>query len=98
MSGESFRNTFIFSSPPSVKSAASVVGGKEAEGPLGKYFDICEEDSHFGEDSWEKAESRLHKTAVQTALKKAKIDASEVNFMFAGDLINQCTGTTVQYR
>ncbi len=98
MSGESFRNTFIFSSPPSVKSAASVVGGKEAEGPLGKYFDICEEDSHFGEDSWEKAESRLHKTAVQTALKKAKIDASEVNFMFAGDLINQCTGTTYGIR
>jgi len=92
------RNTFIFSSPPSIKSAASVVGGKEAEGPLGKYFDICEEDSHFGEDSWEKAESRLHKTAVQTALKKAKIDASEVNFMFAGDLINQCTGTTYGIR
>ena len=77
MSGKSLRNTFIFSSPPSIKSAASVVGGKEAEGPLGKYFDICEEDSHFGEDSWEKAESRLHKTAVQTALKKAKIDARE---------------------
>ena len=98
MSGKSLRNTFIFSSPPSIKSAASVVGGKEAEGPLGKYFDICEEDSHFGEDSWEKAESRLHKTAVQTALKKAKIDASEVNFMFAGDLINQCTGTTYGIR
>ena len=92
------RNTFIFSSPPSIKSAASVVGGKEAEGPLGKYFDICEEDSHFGEDSWEKAESRLHKTAVQTTHKKAKIDASEVNFMFAGDLINQCTGTTYGIR
>ncbi len=92
------REVFRFSSPPSVKAFASVAGKMESEGPLGEYFDICEEDSYFGEDTWEKAESRLQKTAVQKVLQKAKLDASDIDFMFAGDLINQCTGSTYGMR
>lgn len=98
MSEKLSRDVFCFSSPPSVKAFAGVVGEKEAEGPLGKYFDKCESDSYFGEDSWEKAESRLHKTAIQTVLSKAGLDASDMDFMFAGDLINQCTGSTYGIR
>lgn len=92
------RDVFRFSSPPSVKAFASVAGKKEAGGPLGEFFDVCEDDSYFGEETWEKAESRLQKTAVQTVLKKAGMDASQIDFMFAGDLINQCTGSTYGIR
>ena len=42
-----------------ILSAASTVGPKEAEGPLGKYFDQTVEDSFFGEKSWELAESKF---------------------------------------
>ncbi|MDO5560396.1 MAG: stage V sporulation protein AD [Oscillospiraceae bacterium] len=98
MSGEKPRNTFIFKNPPSIKSFASVASDKESEGPMGKYFDKCDDDPYFGEDTWEKAESRLQKTAVQIALHKAGLDASDINFMFAGDLINQCTGSTYGIR
>ena len=40
-----------------ILSAASTVGPKEAEGPLGKYFDQTVEDSFFGEKAgnWQKA-------------------------------------------
>lgn len=92
------REVFRFSYSPSIKAFASVAGKKEAEGPMGEYFDICSEDPYFGENSWEKAESRLQKTAIQTVLRKAGLDASDIDFMFAGDLINQCTGSTYGIR
>ncbi len=92
------RDVFRFSSPPSVKAFAAVTGTKEKEGPLGEYFDDCEADTYFGEESWEKAESRIQKTAVQKALRNAALDASDIDFMFAGDLINQCAGSTYGIR
>lgn len=48
---------------------AAIVGHKEAEGPLAKYFDKTYSDDKFGESSWEKAESFLQKSAVELALK-----------------------------
>ncbi len=92
------RAVFNFTQPPSIKSFASVAGKKEKEGPLGQYFDECCDDSYFGEETWEKAESRLQKTAIQIALRKASKDASDIDFMLAGDLINQCTGSTYGIR
>ena len=37
--------SLLFEDPPLILSAASVVGKKEGEGPLGKYFDRIEMDS-----------------------------------------------------
>lgn len=98
MSVETPRNTFYFKNSPSIKSFSSIACDKESHGPMGKYFDKCDDDPYLGEDSWEKAESRLQKTAVQIALHKAGLDASDINYMFAGDLINQCTGSTYGIR
>lgn len=77
---------------------AAIVGHKEAEGPLAKYFDKTYSDDKFGESSWEKAESFLQKSAVELALKKADIDASSINYIFAGDLLNQCISSTFGLR
>ena len=90
--------TMIFESKPSVLSFASVVGKKEMEGPFGKYFDICSSDSLFGEDSFEKAESKLQKLAVEHALKKATLNYGDVDCIFAGDLLNQCIGSSFGLR
>ena len=48
-----------------ITSAASVAGKKEGEGPLGTLFDYVEEDSQFGQDNWEAAESQMQKTGWQ---------------------------------
>lgn len=77
---------------------AAIVGHKEAQGPLSKYFDKTYSDDKFGEDSWEKAESFLQKSVVELALKKANIDASDINYIFAGDLLNQCISSTFGLR
>ena len=43
-----------FENKPNVISYASVVGKKEGEGPLGKFFDMILEDARCGLDTWEK--------------------------------------------
>ena len=37
-----------FEEPPVIESMASIVGKKEGEGPLGKLFDVVEQDDMFG--------------------------------------------------
>ncbi len=92
------RNTFLYKNPVSITSFSSTAGKKEGEGRFGKYFDLVEEDSHFGQDTWEKAESQMQKITVQNALEKASLKNEDINFMFAGDLINQCMCTTYGLR
>lgn len=79
---------------PCVESFASVCGKKEAEGPLAKYFDHIFKDTTLGESSWEKAESKLQAKAVELALKKSNLESSDIDFIFAGDLLNQCISST----
>lgn len=73
-------------------------GKKEADGPLAQYFDVCLEDEFFGEESWEKAESKMIKTAVETVLKKSNLSAHQIDCLFSGDLLNQCISTSFGIR
>ena len=88
------RYTLQLERPVSIIGYAAVGSRKEAQGPLGKYFDCINEDSTFGETSWEKAESALQKCAVNKAIKKAGITPGDIDIMLAGDLLNQCIGST----
>ena len=90
--------TIILENKPSIISYGSIVGKKEHEGPMSKEFDAFIEDSYFGEDSYEKAESKLQKTAVEIALKKINLIPSDIDKIFAGDLLNQCIGSSFGLR
>ena len=98
MSHKLSKNTFKMENPPSILNFAAIAGKKEGEGPLGQCFDRIEEDSYFGQDTWEKAESELQKQAVELVLSKASLTSDTIDFMFAGDLLNQCIGTTFGLR
>jgi len=82
-----------FVSPPSIISAAAIVGPKEGEGPLGKEFDKVSEDILFGKQTWEQAESELMRQTVELAIEKSGISMSDVQYIFAGDLLNQNSGS-----
>lgn len=88
------RSTVELNERPSVYGYAAVVGKKEGEGPLGQYFDEVYADEYVGEKTFELAESRLQSKAVNLALGKANISNGDVNFIFAGDLLNQCIGSS----
>ena len=85
--------TAALADPPVVAGWASVVGKKEGDGPLASTFDHVEQDDTFGEKSWEKAESAMQKLALSAALNKTGQSASAMDFILAGDLLNQCIGT-----
>ena len=85
--------TICFNNPPSIVCGAAVVGNEESKGPLGHLFDRVFTDPYLGEASWERAESRLQFNAVTTLLEKAKLSPGQIDMMFGGDLINQCTSS-----
>ena len=87
------KRTILTENKPSFIGYGTVVGKKEHEGPIGAEFDAFDEDSRFGEETYEKAESRMQKIAVQHALKRAKISENDIDLIFAGDLLNQCIGS-----
>ena len=41
--------TFKLNNPVTILETSSIVGKKEAAGPLAKFFDVCLEDEFFGE-------------------------------------------------
>lgn len=87
-----------FKNPPYITASASCVGREEGEGPLGNEFDKIFEDATLGKDSWEKAESALQKCAIETAIQKSGYKKDDFDLLFAGDLLNQCTGSTFSIR
>ncbi|MBQ7573411.1 MAG: stage V sporulation protein AD [Clostridia bacterium] len=86
------KQTVIFEKPPIIRGTSSIVGAKEGKGPLSEYFDYVLDDDKWGEETWEKAESKLQKETAQTAIKKAKLTPYDINYILAGDLLNQCIG------
>ena len=92
------RSTILTDSFPSVAGYASVVAKKEGEGPLGREFDVICDDYYFGEKTWEKAESRMQKDAIIKAMEKCGVTGQDIDFIFAGDLLNQCIAATYGLR
>ena len=81
-----------------LSGTASIVGPKEADGPLASYFDNCLEDEFWGEKSWEKAESKIIKETVNAVISKSGIPSDKIDYCFAGDLLNQCISSSFGLR
>lgn len=77
-----------------IVSSASVVGKNEHDGPLGEYFDIFDPSDKFGMNTWEQAESEMQRLAFNTALSKLSLTERSIDAIFAGDLLNQCVGSS----
>lgn len=78
---------------PTIISHANVVGNKEHKGPLGALFDYHDESDRFGQKSWELSESEMQHIALNLALSKKKLKTENIDALFAGDLINQCSSS-----
>jgi len=87
------KQTVYMSDPPSILSYAAVVGKKEGEGPLKNCFDYISDDSYFGQATWEKAETQMLKQCFAIACDKAGLNPSSLNYIFSGDLLNQCVSS-----
>ena len=88
------KQSIVFESKPVILAAASVVGKKEGEGPLGGFFDEVEQDPMFGGKSWEDAESRMMKRAAEVAIEKAGMVKDDIRVLVGGDLLGQLIATS----
>lgn len=86
--------TIKFLDEPLISAFASVVGKLESEGPLKEGFDKIIYDSHASKNTFEDAESFFQQEALSLALNKWGGKAEEVDFVFAGDLLNQCIASS----
>ena len=84
-----------FENTPYIVSSGTIVGKKEADGPLGQLFDRMDENDLFGEKTWEAAESKMQKEACLIALGKANLEPDKVRYLFGGDLLRQGIATSM---
>lgn len=86
------KQTVQLEKPPVIINSYSIGGVKEGEGPLSSDFDMILTDDKWEEDSWEKAESKLQKEAANAAVSGIGLKTSDIDYVLAGDLQNQCVG------
>ena len=87
------RQSFRAERPVYVRSSYTVVGPKEGDGAFGALFDTVLSDDLWGERSYEKAESKMHREAVRGAMCLAGEERDGVDLMLAGDLLNELSAS-----
>ncbi|AYE33383.1 stage V sporulation protein AD [Clostridium septicum] len=92
------KHTVKLSNPPKIIATYSIVGPKEGEGPLKDYFDEILNDDTCGKDSYEKAESDMMHTAIRGVLGRTNLKEEDIDYLFAGDLLNQITSSSFAAR
>lgn len=88
------KQSIAFDKNISIYSTSSIVGKLEGEGPLSQYFDIIAEDISYGQDTWEKAESKMVEDNIKNLIAKSGIAKENIDYIVTGDLLNQCCGST----
>jgi len=92
------KQTVKFDNPPSIIQTSSIVGPKEGDGPLSRYFDEILKDELWDEKSWEKAESKILRECINKVIKKSGKPFTDIDYIFAGDLLNQCLSSNFAIR
>lgn len=92
------RQTVRFAVPPVIRAEASVAGRMEGAGPLGARFDVVEPDAYFGQPTWETGETALLRRCLSQLMANAGAAPSELDYVLAGDLQNQCAGSNYALR
>ena len=81
--------TYQLESDISLLVGVSLVGKKEAEGPLKDYFDFKEDDDKMGEKTFEKGERKMFLKTISHAIKKSGFRKEDIDLYVGGDLMNQ---------
>ncbi|HWR45242.1 stage V sporulation protein AD [Sporomusa sp.] len=93
MSKKRGQQSVVFASPPIITSTANVVGPMEGDGILTEFYDRILKDNLDDNSSWEKCESSMMEWALKTAISKDNSTIDNVDYVLAGDLLNQLMST-----
>ena len=92
------QSTIVLPGRPKLVASAAIAGKKEGAGPLKNEFDQIIEDDLFGEETWEKAESRFQYTAADLAIQKAGLTHGQIDAALGGDLLDQIMAASLAIR
>ena len=92
------RQSFLTDRPVYVRSGYTIVGPKEGDGLYAGTFDTVLKDDLWGEKSYEKAESKMHREAIRGAICLAGLDFDGIDLMLAGDLLNEISASSLAMR
>ena len=88
------KQSFVLPNKPVITHWASVAGKKESQGPLAGFFDHTNQDTLFGQKSWELAENRMQQLALEHLAQKANMKKEDFSLVYSGDLLNQCISSS----
>lgn len=78
-----------FKNKPRIVATCSIAGPKEAESNFAKHIHKLLDDERFGEDTFERAESKMLSYVIENVIKNAKLHHSDIDALISGDLLNQ---------
>lgn len=87
------KQSIVFASPPVITSTANIVGPMEGEGLLTEFYDRILKDNLDSNASWEQCESSMMEWAIKKAVAKEASAIDAVDYVLAGDLLNQLMST-----
>ncbi|WCK54956.1 stage V sporulation protein AD [Aneurinibacillus sp. Ricciae_BoGa-3] len=90
--------TWVFKNRPVIVASSAIGGPTEAKGRLADDFDLLHGDTWLAQDSFEKAEKVLLEEACDKAIEKAHLRKEDIEFLFAGDLMNQIISSSFAAR
>lgn len=90
--------TWFFQNQPKIISTGTIAGPFEGNGKIANDFDTIHGDLWLGQDSYEKAQKVMFEEACMKAIEKAGIKKEDIEFLLAGDLINQITPSSFASR
>lgn len=92
------RQTVHLTRPPVLTGWGSAAGRKEGAGPLGAAFDFTAKDDALEKKTWEQAETAFQVMALDYALGRAGRTTEQMDYLLAGDLLNQCIASAYHAR
>lgn len=92
------KRTVFFKNKPVIVGTSTVAGPKESQGCIAKYIHVKLDDDMFGQNTFEKAESRILFTAIKNSIKNAGKEENNIDLMISGDLLNQIIASTFAAR
>ncbi len=92
------KRTWVYENQPVIVSSAAIGGPFEAMGNLQEDFDLLHQDLWLGQDTYEKAHRVLLEDSIKMSIEKANLKNNDIQFLLAGDLINQITPTSFAAR
>lgn len=88
----------VFQSKPVIVSSAVVVGPLEKRSVFQTYFDKVSDDERLQKTTNEQGNAMLISEACRLILKKSNLNNLDIDYLLAGDLVNQMTPTNFAAR